>query len=135
VYAELKLGSPVNGRSVLVVEDDPNSQKLVRELLELHGCTVHTARTADDAVAVADTHQPDLVLMDIQLPGDSGVIALNKLRANPRTSGIPVVALTAFAMRGDRERFLDEGFAGYLSKPIDVRTFIASIKVYLPPQL
>jgi two-component system cell cycle response regulator DivK len=121
----------VSGPRILVVEDDANSQKLVCAVLELNGFEVVRASTADAAVTAALEHQPELVLMDIQLPGDSGVSAMERIRQNPTTSHIPVVATTAFAMKGDRERFLSAGFAGYLSKPIDVRSFVASVNGFI----
>jgi two-component system, cell cycle response regulator DivK len=109
--------------AVLVVEDNPRNLKLVRDLLEHLGYRTLEATTAEDGLALARAHRPDLVLMDVQLPGMDGVQALTRLRADPATSGIPVVAVTAFAMKDDRARFVAAGFDGYLEKPIDVRAF------------
>ena len=109
--------------AVLVVEDNPRNLKLVRDLLEHLGYRTLEATTAEDGLALAREHRPDLVLMDVQLPGVDGVEALVRLRADPATSGIPVVAVTAFAMKDDRARFVAAGFDGYLEKPIDVRAF------------
>jgi two-component system, cell cycle response regulator DivK len=108
---------------VLIVEDNPRNLKLVRDLLEHLGYRTLEATTAEDGLALAREHRPDLVLMDVQLPGVDGVEALVRLRADPATSGIPVVAVTAFAMKEDRVRFVAAGFDGYLEKPISVREF------------
>jgi two-component system cell cycle response regulator DivK len=122
----------VTASTALVVEDDPKSQKLVRALLELRGFQVFCANTADQACALAREHGPDVILMDIQLRGADGVSALSALRANAATASIPVIAMTAFAMDGDRERFLAHGFTGYVSKPIDARSFVDVVTSYLP---
>jgi two-component system cell cycle response regulator DivK len=114
--------------TVLVVEDNERGLKLVCTLLELRGYPVLQARTAHDGVDQATRHRPGLVLMDIQLPDMPGTAALALLRANPLTRDIPVIALTALAMKGDRERLLADGFDGYLAKPIDVRTFVDSLE-------
>jgi two-component system cell cycle response regulator DivK len=102
--------------------------KLVRDVLRASGYLVLEAATAEDGVAVARTNAPALVLMDMQLPGMSGVEALAPLREDERTESIPVLALTAQAMHGDRERFLDAGFDGYLSKPVDVLDLVATVR-------
>lgn len=122
------------GSTALVVEDDPKSQKLVCALLELRGFRVFCANTADQACALAREHAPDVILMDIQLSGADGVSALSALRENASTAAIPVIAMTAFAMDGDRERFLGYGFTGYVSKPIDARSFVDVVTSYLPAQ-
>ena len=109
---------------VLVVEDNERSLKLACDVLRLRGYTPLEARTGAEAVALAAEHDPALVLMDIQLPDMDGVSALCELRADQRTADIPVVAVTALAMKGDRERLLEQGFDGYLAKPINVRTFV-----------
>jgi CheY-like chemotaxis protein len=109
--------------AVLIVEDNPRNLKLMRDLLEHAGYSTLEATTAEDGLALARTHRPDLVLMDVQLPGIDGVQALARLRADPATNGIPVVAVTAFAMKEDRARFAAAGFDGYLEKPISVRAF------------
>ena len=108
-------GEPV----ILIVEDNARNLKLVRDVLEHAGYRTLEAATAEDGVALAREQRPDLVLMDLQLPGMDGVEALAPLRADPATAGIRVVALTAFAMKDDRERFLAAGFDGYLEKPIE----------------
>jgi CheY-like chemotaxis protein len=111
------------GELILIVEDNEKNLKLVRDLLQLNGYRTAEAGTAERGIALAAEQSPRLILMDIQLPDMDGVTALRRLRADPRTCGIPVVALTAFAMKEDRERFLTEGFDSYLGKPIDVRAF------------
>ena len=112
---------------ILVVEDNPRNLKLVRDLLEHAGYRTLEATTAEDGLALARAHRPDLVLMDVQLPGMDGVQALERLRADPATNGIPVVAVTAFAMKDDRARFVAAGFDGYLEKPISVREFSGQV--------
>jgi two-component system, cell cycle response regulator DivK len=106
---------------ILIVEDNDRNLELVQDILELRGFRTLTATSGEQGVALARAHDPDLVLMDIQLPDFDGVEALRQLRSDAGTYAIPVVALTAFAMTADRSRFLDAGFDGYLAKPIDVR--------------
>jgi two-component system, cell cycle response regulator DivK len=106
---------------VLVVEDNPRNLKLVRDVLEHSGFTVHAATRGEDAVAQAVSTGPDVILMDLQLPGIDGHAALSRLREETRTAGIPVVAFTALAMSEDRRRAMDAGFDGYVTKPISVR--------------
>ena len=108
---------------ILIIEDNPRNLKLARDLLDHAGYRTLEATSAEDGLALARAHRPDLVLMDVQLPGMSGVQALERLRADPATNGIPVIAVTAFAMKDDRARFLAAGFDGYLEKPISVREF------------
>jgi len=115
------------GKLILIVEDNERNLKLVRDLLQYNGYETLEARTAEDGVALAAERRPDLILMDIQLPDADGVTALGRLRADGRTASIGVVALTAFAMKDDRQRFLQAGFDGYLEKPIDVRAFPAQV--------
>jgi two-component system cell cycle response regulator DivK len=119
---------------VLVVEDNERSLKLACDVLQLRGYETLTARTGAEAVVVAATQQPALVLLDVALPDMDGVETLNALRANPRTAAIPVVAVTAFAMKGDRERLLEAGFDGYVAKPIDVATFVDDVMAHLDGQ-
>ncbi|HVS67616.1 MAG TPA: response regulator [Mycobacteriales bacterium] len=109
---------------VLVVEDDEKSARLMCELFSLRGFDPVTAGTGAEAVTLAARLQPRLILMDIQLPDTDGSTVLRTLRGNPDTAEIPVVAVTAFAMTGDRERLLADGFDGYLSKPIDIGTLV-----------
>jgi CheY-like chemotaxis protein len=116
---------------ILVVEDNERNLKLLRDVLEYAGYDVHAARTAEDGITLAANEPPDLVLMDLQLPGIDGVEALRRLRESPRTADIPVVAVTAQAMKQDRERALRAGFDGYVEKPISVRTFPDQIRGFL----
>jgi two-component system, cell cycle response regulator DivK len=116
------------GERVLVVEDNEASMKLVRDVLRAKGYSPLEATTGEDAVELARTLDPALVLMDVQLPGIDGVEALAQLRGDERTSAIPVVALTAQAMSGDRRRFLDVGFDAYLSKPVDIVELIRVVE-------
>jgi two-component system cell cycle response regulator DivK len=115
---------------ILVVEDNEKSMKLFRDVLLATGHRTLEATTGGQAIELATAHSPDLVLMDIQLPDIGGIEALGRLRADERTASVPVVALTAQAMEGDRERFLAAGFDGYLSKPVNVAELIATVKRY-----
>jgi two-component system cell cycle response regulator DivK len=116
---------------ILVVEDNERNLKLLRDVLEYAGYDVRVARTGEDGVTLAVKEPPDLVLMDLQLPGIDGMEALRQLRASPRTADIPVVAVTAQAMKQDRERVLQAGFDGYVEKPISVRAFPEQVRGFL----
>ena len=116
------------GEGVLIVEDNEKNMKLVRDVLQATGYSTLEATTGEDAIELAVSHGPALVLMDVQLPGIGGVEALERLRRDERTASIPVLALTAQAMSGDRERFLEAGFDGYLAKPIDVTELIQVVR-------
>ena len=116
------------GEQILVVEDNEKNMKLVRDVLVATGYRTLEAATGDQAVELAAEHSPDLVLMDIQLPDVDGVNVLGRLRADERTARIPVLAVTAQAMHGDRERFLAAGFDGYVSKPLNIREFIGIVR-------
>jgi two-component system, cell cycle response regulator DivK len=118
------------GKRVLIVEDNEKNMKLVRDILQAVGYSPLEASTGEQALAVAAESAPALVLMDIQLPDLDGAEALQRLRSDERTAGIPVLALTAQAMQGDRERFLAAGFDGYLSKPVDIDELIATVQRY-----
>jgi two-component system cell cycle response regulator DivK len=120
----------VADKLVLIVEDNSRNLELVQDILEFHGFRTLAATNGRQAVDLARHHQPDLVLMDIQLPELDGVSALAQLRGDVSTVAIPVVALTAFAMTEDRGRLLQAGFDGYLAKPIDVRTLPATVLEY-----
>jgi two-component system cell cycle response regulator DivK len=113
---------------ILVVEDNEKNMKLFRDVLAATGYRILEATTGSQAVDLAIEHLPDLVLMDIQLPDIDGVEALARLRADDRTASLSILALTAQAMEGDRERFLAAGFDGYLSKPVDVADFVATVR-------
>jgi two-component system cell cycle response regulator DivK len=116
---------------VLIIEDNPRNLKLARDILNHAGYRTLEAETAEDGLALARAELPRLVLMDVQLPGMDGVEALRRLRGDAATAGLRVVALTAFAMKDDRERFLVAGFDGYLEKPLDVHEFPGQIAALL----
>jgi two-component system cell cycle response regulator DivK len=116
------------GEQILVVEDNEMNMKLFRDVLVVEGYRALEATTGEEAITLATEHAPDLVLMDIQLPDLVGVEALRRLRTDERTATIPVLALTAQAMQGDRERFLAEGFDGYVAKPVNVRELLGIVR-------
>src|SRR6266536_5347767 len=113
---------------ILIVEDNEKYMKLARDVLQFNGFRTLEATTGKQGLELAATEQPDLILMDIQLPDLDGVTALRRLRANTQTAGIKVVALTAFAMKDDRDLFVSAGFDGYLSKPISVRELPSQLR-------
>jgi two-component system cell cycle response regulator DivK len=119
------------GELILVVEDNYKNRKLVRDLLQYAGYRMLEAETAAQGLALAEAHAPQLILLDVQLPDSDGVTALRRLKADPHTASITVVALTAFAMREDRARFLEAGFDGYLPKPIDPRAFPGQVQALI----
>ena len=121
----------MSGKRILVVEDNEKNMKLFRDVLQAKGYDPLEATSGEQAVELAAENTPDLILMDVQLPGIDGVEALARIRADERTAAIPVVALTAQAMTGDRERFLESGFDGYISKPVDVLEFIQTVARYV----
>jgi two-component system, cell cycle response regulator DivK len=116
---------------ILIVDDNENNRKLARDVLEFAGFSTVEATGGVEGVALAIEQTPDLVLMDIRMPDLSGTEALKLLRENSETAQIPVVALTSSTMRGDEQRFLDEGFDGYLAKPISVREFPDQVRRFL----
>ena len=115
---------------VLIAEDNEKSMKLFRDVLQLNGYATLEATTGEQTVELATRHGPSLVLMDIQLDGIDGLAALRLLRDDKRTASTPIVAVTAQAMAGIRERFLDAGFDDYISKPVNVRELVATIRRY-----
>jgi CheY-like chemotaxis protein len=121
-------------RNILVVEDNDMNMQLVEFLLEEGGYRIVKATSGEEALAITRNGTgtaPDLILMDIHLPGMDGLSVVRAIKSDERTARIPILALTAHAMRGDKDRFLEAGCDGYISKPIDVKTFIASIERYL----
>ncbi len=116
---------------VLVVEDNEQNLELVLYLLEEAGVPVAVARNAEEARAAWSRGRPRLVLLDMHLPGTDGMTLVRELRADARTADVPVVAVTAHAMRGDRERFLAGGCTGYIAKPIQPSTFVDEVRAYL----
>jgi CheY-like chemotaxis protein len=117
--------------TILIVDDNAANLKLARVLLEGEGYTVTTACDAEQALEVLATGRPDLILMDIQLPGMDGLELTRRLRAAPSTARVPIVALSAYAMKGDEEKALAAGCNGYITKPIDPLTFPAQVARYL----
>lgn len=118
-------------KTVLIVEDNELNMKLFRDLLEAHGYETLQTREGLQALEIARTHKPDLILMDIQLPEVSGLEVTKWLKADEELSSIPVIAVTAFAMKGDEERIREGGCEAYISKPITVMPFMETIKSFL----
>jgi len=116
---------------ILIVEDNENNRSLLMDVLNHHGYEVSTASDGQEGVNFARKLMPDLILMDIQMPGMDGMTASAILKGDPATSGLKIVALTSFAMRGDLEKFLSAGFDGYLSKPISTRSLPDFVKSWL----
>ena len=120
----------MTGELILIVDDNEKNMKLARDVLRFAGFQTLEAASAEQGISLADEHLPDVILMDVRLPGMDGSAAVKRLKRQDRTAGIPVVALTSFAMKGDRERFLAEGFDGYLEKPISVKEFPDQVRAY-----
>jgi CheY-like chemotaxis protein len=116
---------------ILVVEDNPPNLELVTDLLEANGFEVHHANTAEGGFRLAHELSPDLILMDVSLPGLDGLAATQLLRAEPATRDLTIIALTAHAMKGDEELALKAGCNGYLAKPIDTRTFARKVAGFI----
>jgi two-component system cell cycle response regulator DivK len=121
----------VTAQRILVVEDNERNLKLIRDVLQFAGYEIVEATSGEQGVALAQDCEPDLVLMDLQLPQMDGTEALRLLRESPRTRDVPVVAVTAFAMREDRERAFGAGFDGYLQKPISIRALPEQVRGFL----
>jgi len=115
------------GEMILVVEDNAVNRRLVEFLLRSRGYRVREATTAQEAFEILKTERPDLILMDVQLPGMDGIEATRKLKGDAVTRDIPVVAVTSYAMTGDREQAMAAGCAGYITKPIDTATFVEKV--------
>lgn len=122
----------IAGPWILVVEDNEANQMLARAVLEMGGYRVEIAGSAREADDVLRTIVPDLILMDVQLPGIDGLTYVRRLKAQPSTSRVPIVALTAHAMPGDRDLALAAGCAGYIAKPIEVGKFADQVRQFLP---
>ena len=116
---------------ILIVEDNENNRNLLLDVLTFHGYEVSAASDGQEGVNLARELMPDLILMDIQMPGMDGMTAGGILKGDPITSGLKIIALTSFAMRGDLEKFLTSGFDGYLSKPISTRELPDLVKRWL----
>ena len=116
---------------ILIVEDNDKNRKLMRDVLTFKGYRLAEAETGEDGVRLARELHPDLVLMDIQLPGISGITAFQQIRDDPATATIPVIAVTASAMTQDRQTIMAAGFDGYQSKPLDVKKFMEAVRQML----
>ncbi len=118
-------------KKILLVEDNPVNRRLAEFLLRSQGYQVRAATTAQEAFDNIKAERPDLILMDVQLPGMDGLEATRKLKEEPTTRDIPVVAVTSYAMKGDREKALAAGCSGYITKPIDKDTFVREVATVL----
>jgi CheY-like chemotaxis protein len=121
------------GKVILIVEDDPKSLKLLHDLLQIRGYTTLEATNGKQGVDMARAMMPDLIFMDIKMSVMDGFEAISILKADPVTKNIPIIALTAFAMQGDREKCLEAGCDDYITKPLDTRAFMTKVKEYLVP--
>lgn len=119
------------GEPVLIVDDNPANLKLMRVLLTAEGYEVRGASNADEALAVLDAFRPRLILMDLQMPGMDGLTLTTRLKADPLRRDMSIIALTAYAMKGDEERALAAGCDGYVTKPIDTRSLAALLERHL----
>lgn len=117
-------------KTALIVEDNEKNLKLARDLLRIGGFKTLEAARGEQGVTLARQHQPDVIIMDIQLPDFDGWEALRRIREDPGTADLVVVAVTAYAVAGDEPRFLDGGFDGYMAKPIDVRSFSRTVRAF-----
>jgi len=118
-------------KQILIVEDNEKNMKLVRDVLQVKGYATLEAVSAEDGLRLAAEHHPDLILMDIQLPGMNGIEALKVLRADPATAAIPAIAVTASVMQQDRNQITEAGFDGYLGKPLNLKEFLDAVKTVL----
>ena len=116
---------------ILIVEDNDKNLKLVRDVLQVKGYATIEAGTAEDGIVLARERRPDLILMDIQLPGMNGIAAIGVLRADPTTAAIPVVAVTASVMPQDRNKITEAGFNAYVGKPINLKEFLDTVRTLL----
>jgi|GraSoiStandDraft_45_1057281.scaffolds.fasta_scaffold30443_2 two-component system cell cycle response regulator DivK len=122
--------APSRAAKVLIVEDNALNLKLLKDLLEYHGYYVVATGSGEAALRIAEEEQPDLILMDIQLPDFSGIDATRQLKANLKTQRIPIIAVTAFAMSGDRAKIMESGCDDYVAKPFSVLELLALIEKY-----
>ncbi len=117
---------------ILVVEDHEDNRRILRDLLTSVGFQLIEAETGPDGVEMAKVHQPDLILMDLQLPGIDGYEAARQIKAEPRLSSVPIIAVTSYALSGDKERAFAAGCSAYISKPYSPRQLLARIREHLP---
>lgn len=118
---------------VLIAEDNPTNRELLREFLELMGHTVREACNGEDALKMIEQESPDVLLLDLSMPGLDGFGVVRRIREDSRIAGLPVLAVTAYAMQGDRERILESGFDGYLSKPLNFSLLSEEISRFARP--
>jgi two-component system cell cycle response regulator DivK len=116
---------------VLIVDDDPKSMKLTYDLLNVFGYTTLTAANGLQAVEMAKSHKPDLILMDVQMPVMDGLTATRLIKADPKIQSIPIIVVTAYAMRDDQQKVIKAGCDGYITKPIDIQYLLQTIEKYL----
>jgi CheY-like chemotaxis protein len=119
------------GEKILIIEDNPMNMELTTDLLKVSGFSVTQAETAEQGIKMAQNQKPDLIIMDIGLPVMDGLSAIEILKKDEKTKDIPILALTSYAMKGDREKILEAGCEGYLAKPIDTRKFADEVKAIL----
>ena len=119
------------GEKILIIEDNPMNMELTTDLLKVSGYVVTQAETAEQGIKMAQGQKPDLIIMDIGLPVMDGLSAVEILKKDEKTRDIPILALTSYAMKGDREKILEAGCEGYLAKPIDTRKFADEVKAIL----
>jgi two-component system, cell cycle response regulator DivK len=124
----------MSGELILIIEDNEKNRKLVRDVLQVKGYHTIESETAEEGIELALEKSPALILMDIQLPGIDGITALRRLRAEPKSNSIPVIAITASAMTHNRQTMLAEGFDGYQTKPISLKDFLGEVQRVLELQ-
>jgi two-component system cell cycle response regulator DivK len=124
-------GREMAGEKILIIEDNPMNMELTTDLLKVSGYIVIQAETAEQGIKMAQSQKPDLIIMDIGLPVMDGLSAVEILKKDGKTKDIPILALTSYAMKGDREKILEAGCEGYLAKPIDTRKFADEVKAIL----
>ena len=119
------------GKTILIVEDEPRNLKLLRDLLQRFGYEILEASDGEQGVKSAGEKMPDLILMDIMMPKMDGLEATRIIKADTKTKHIPIIALTSYAMKGDREKTIEAGCDGYIAKPIDIKEVLKTIETYL----
>lgn len=119
-------------KRILVVEDHEDNRRIVRDLFTSAGYEILEAVTGEDGVAMAERERPDLILMDIQLPGLDGYEATRRIKANPELRGIPIIVVTSYALSGDDQKAMAAGADGYVSKPFSPRALLAKVREFVP---
>lgn len=115
------------GKKILIIDDDEKNRKLLRVVLQSNGYETIEAENGEYGIKLAKEKNPSLILMDVQMPVMDGITAMNILKSEKSTAGILIIALTSYAMKGDKERFLEAGFDGYISKPVDINDLMRAI--------